>query len=208
MPKVLIVDDHPFIRASVKMLLSQEGFDVVAETDNGTDAVRLARDHLPELIVLDIAIPKLDGLKVISRLNGPASAIKVLVLTAQSPEHFSMRCMRAGAAGYVSKSEDLAELGKAVSAIMNGYAYFPNVSVSSVRRSDFVSSETERIASLSDRELLILLQLARGFSNKEIGEAMLLSNKTISTYKARLIEKLRVKSVVGLADLARRNGLI
>lgn len=206
--RVLVVDDHPFIRAGVKLVLSQEGFEVVGEADNGIDAVQLARDLLPDLIVLDIAIPRLDGLEVIGRLNGAASAIKVLVLTSQSAEYFSHRCMKAGATGFVSKAGDLGELAKAARAVMEGYTYFPSISVSSVRRTDMDSSETERIALLSDRELLILQQLARGYTNKEIGDAMLLSNKTISTYKSRMIEKLNVKSLVDLADLARRNGLV
>ncbi|MCP1649823.1 response regulator transcription factor [Pseudomonas nitroreducens] len=208
MSKVLVVDDHPFIRAGVKLVLSQEGFEVVGEADNGTDAVQMARELLPELIVLDIAIPRLDGLEVIGRLNGPASAIKVLVLTSQSAEYFSHRCMKAGASGFVSKTGDLSELAKAAKALMDGYTYFPNISVSSVRRTDMDASESDRIALLSDRELLILQQLARGYTNKEIGDAMLLSNKTISTYKSRMIEKLNVKTLVDLTDLARRNGLV
>lgn len=206
--RVLVVDDHPFIRAGVKLVLSQEGFEVVGEADNGIDAVQMARDLLPDLIVLDIAIPRLDGLEVIGRLNGTASAIKVLVLTSQSAEYFSLRCMKAGATGFVSKAGDLDELAKAARAVMEGYTYFPSISVSSVRRTDMDASETERIALLSDRELLILQQLARGYTNKEIGDAMLLSNKTISTYKSRMIDKLNVKSLVDLADLARRHGLV
>ena len=107
-----------------------------------------------------------------------------------------------------SKTGDLSDLAKAAKALMDGYTYFPSISVSSVRRTDMDASESDRIALLSDRELLILQQLARGFTNKEIGDAMLLSNKTISTYKSRMIEKLNVKTLVDLTDLARRNGLV
>lgn len=208
MSRVLIVDDHPFIRAGVRLVLSQEGFEVTGEADNGIDAVQMARESSPDLIVLDISIPRLDGLEVIGRLNGVASGIKVLVLTSQSAECFAPRCLKAGAAGFVSKSGDLSELVRAAKAVMDGYTYFPAIAVSSVRRTDVISSEADRIALLSDRELMILQYLARGLTNKEIGEAILLSNKTISTYKARVIEKLNVKSLVDLADLARRNSLI
>jgi two-component system, NarL family, response regulator EvgA len=203
--KALVVDDHPFIRSSVKMLLKQEGFEVVAEADNGADAVQLAREHEPELIVLDIAMPKLDGLEVISRICALGLSCKILVLTSQSPLFYSMRCMKAGAAGYISKTNDLDELVKAV---MGGYTFFPNLAHSSVRRSDAETTDLELIQTLSDRELTILQQLSQGLSNKEIGDAMLLSNKTISTYKTRLIEKLKVKSVVYLADFAKRNNLV
>ncbi|VVQ18357.1 Virulence factors putative positive transcription regulator BvgA [Pseudomonas fluorescens] len=207
MPRVLIVDDHPFIRAGVKLVLSQEGFEVVGEAEDGTSAVRMARELLPDLIILDISIPRLDGLEVIGRLNGVTSGIKVLALTSQSAECFAPRCLKAGASGFISKSGDLSELVRAAKSVLAGYTYFPAVAVNSVRRTDMDSSEADRIASLSDRELLILQYLTRGLSNKEIGDSILLSNKTISTYKARVIEKLNVKTLVDLVDLARRNGL-
>lgn len=206
--KALVVDDHPFIRSSVKMLLKQEGFEVVAEADNGADAVQMAREHEPELIVLDIAMPKLDGLEVIARICALGLPSKILVLTSQSPQFYSMRCMKAGAAGYISKTHDLDELVKAIKAVMGGYTFFPNLAHSSVRRSDAEATDLELIQTLSDRELTILQQLSQGLSNKEIGDAMLLSNKTVSTYKTRLIEKLKVKSVVYLADFAKRNNLV
>lgn len=206
--KALVVDDHPFIRSSVKMLLKQEHFEVVAEADNGADAVQMAREHEPDLIVLDIAMPKLDGLEVIARICALGLKCRILVLTSQSPLFYSMRCMKAGAAGYISKTNDLDELVKAIKAVMGGYTFFPNLAVSSVRRSDNETTDLELIQSLSDRELTILQRLSQGLSNKEIGDAMLLSNKTVSTYKTRLIEKLNVKSVVYLADFAKRNNLI
>ncbi|MHA6578646.1 response regulator [Pseudomonas yamanorum] len=209
--KALVVDDHPFIRSSVKMLLKQENFDVVAEADNGADAVRMARVHEPDLIVLDIAMPKLDGLEVITRICALGLKCKIIVLTSQSPQSYSIRCMKAGAAAYVSKTNDMDELINAINAInavMGGYTFFPNLTDSSVRRSDVETTDLELIRSLSNRELTILQGLSQGLSNKEIGEAMLLSNKTVSTYKTRLIEKLKVKSVVYLADFAKRNNLI
>jgi len=208
MQKALVVDDHPFIRSTVKMLLKQEGFEVVAETDNGVDAVQLVREHQPELVLLDIAMPRMDGLEVLSRISALGLTSKILILTSQSPLYYSARCMKAGAAGYISKVDDLSELIKGIKAVMSGYMYFPNLAVSSVRRSDSEASEQAMIQSLSDRELSILQQLALGMSNKDIGESMLLSSKTVSTYKTRLIEKLNMKSVVYLADFAKRNHLI
>lgn len=206
--KALVVDDHPFIRSAVKMLLKQEHFEVVAEADNGADAVQMAREHEPDLIVLDIAMPKLDGLEVIARICALGLKCKILVLTSQSPLFYSMRCMKAGAAGYISKTNDMEEFLKAITAVMGGYTFFPNLATSSVRRSDSETTDLQLIQSLSDRELTILQRLSLGLTNKEIGDSMLLSNKTISTYKTRLIEKLNVKSVVYLADFAKRNNLV
>ncbi|TWC18829.1 MULTISPECIES: response regulator transcription factor [unclassified Pseudomonas] len=208
MHKALVVDDHPFIRAAVKVLLEREQFEVIFEADNGVDAVQMARQHTPALILLDIAMPGLDGLEVISRIRALKLSSKILVLTAQPASFYAMRCMKAGAAGYISKTDDLSELSKAIKALMASYTYFPNLVGHSVRRCDVDCTEMEMIRELSDRELIILQQLARGLSNKEIGDAMLLSNKTVSTYKTRLIEKLNVKSVVYLADFAKRNNLV
>ncbi len=208
MHTAIVVDDHPFIRSSVKMLLKQEQFDVVAEADNGADAVQLVREHAPDLVVLDITMPKLDGLEVIARISGSGLPCKIIVLTSQSAIFYSMRCMKAGAAGFISKTNGLDELVKAIKAVMGGYTFFPNLATSSVRRIDGQATDLELIKTLSDRELTILQQLANGLTNKEIGDVMLLSSKTISTYKARLIQKLNVKSVVYLADFAKRNDLI
>ena len=116
--------------------------------------------------------------------------------------------MKAGAAGFISKTQDLSELLRAIKVVMDGYMFFPNLTITSVRNSDGTLSDLELIEQLSARELSILQQLARGLSNKKIAEDMTLSSKTISTYKTRLIEKLNIKSVVYLADFAKRNDLI
>ncbi|WP_286914249.1 MULTISPECIES: response regulator transcription factor [unclassified Pseudomonas] len=208
MSKVLVVDDHPFIRASVCMQLRQDQHEVVGQADNGVDAVRLARECSPDIVILDLLIPGLDGLEVISRIKGLERPCKLLVLTSQPAENYSLRCMKAGASGFVSKTDDLVALSKAVVAVLSGYTFFPAVALSTVNRRELEDDEAQIIARLSDRELVILQQLAKGMSNKAIGEAMLLSNKTISTYKARLIEKLKVASLIDLADFARRNGVI
>jgi len=116
--------------------------------------------------------------------------------------------MRAGAMGFVAKTGELDELQKAIKAIMSGYSCFPSLPTSSVRRDDLQETERQMIECLSDRELTVLQMLALGLGNKEIAEQMLLSHKTISTYKTRLKEKLRMSSVVHLSTFAQRNHLI
>ena len=110
MYKVVVVDDHPFIRATVCMLLRKERLDVVGQADNGIDAVRLARELGPDLVILDIAMPGLDGLEVIARIKAMTQPPKVLVLTSQLPEAYSLRCMQAGAMGFVAKTDELDRL--------------------------------------------------------------------------------------------------
>jgi two-component system response regulator EvgA len=195
------------------MLLELDNFKVVGEADNGRDAWDLVRDLKPQVVVLDIGIPFLDGMEIIERirvLNAELKLyppIRILVLTSQPPQYYAARCISAGAGGFISKSDNLADFSKALRALMSGYAYFPSIARHSVRRSDIESDETDRIASLSRREMTVLQQLSQGLSNKQIAEGLLLSNKTVSTYKMRLIEKLNVTSVVELADLAKRHNL-
>jgi two-component system response regulator EvgA len=204
MYKALVVDDHPFIRATVKMLLAQAGVEVVAEADNGAHAVQLARDHQPDLIVLDISMPRLDGMDVIARLRSLGLSSRILVLTSQAAEVYALRCQRAGASGYVCKTGELGELALGVKAVMGMGSYFPTLTTSTVQRSDHQVGEQALIDRLSNRELSVLQQLALGKSNKEIGVEMLLSAKTISTYKTRILEKLGMASVVDLAEFVKR----
>lgn len=132
--------------------------------------------------------------------------MKVLVLTAQSPALFAIRCMHSGASGYVCKQEDLSELISAIKAVLAGYNYFP----SQVLQGETESSRSELglFRQVNDRELMVLQLFAQGRSNKEIASGMFLSNKTVSTYKKRLMQKLRVSTLVDLIDVAKRNALV
>lgn len=205
---VLVVDDHPFIRAAVVMILGQENFKVIGETDNGADALQLIKNHEPDLVILDISIPRLDGLEVISRIKKLELRVKIIVLTSQSAVLYANRCRMLGVAGFISKLDELTELRKALSTVMSGYTVFPILDDDSVHRSTHNASEEYIISRLSDRELAILQHLANGMSNLEIGKIMILSNKTISAHKNRLMSKLKVNSQVALADFAKRHGLL
>lgn len=205
MKSALIVDDHPVIRMAVRMLLERNGMEVVGEADNGVDALQLIRQHEPDLVILDIGIPRLDGFNVISRIRSLGLDSQVLVLTSQTAESFSQRCFQAGAKGFISKEEDLQNLVTAINAINAGFTFFPASIVHGSQIS--APSEAEMVGLLSNQELMVLQHLVAGLSNKEIGELMLLSNKTISTYKTRIQQKLNLGSLVELIEFARRNDL-
>ncbi|WKE67008.1 response regulator transcription factor [Gallaecimonas kandeliae] len=200
MGKVLVVDDHPVVRLAVRVLLEQGGH-LVLEADNGVDALQQVRNQGPDLVLLDIGIPKLDGLALIPRLLEQERPPKVLVLSSQPPQHLAQRCRQLGAGGFLSKEAELDGLADAVKAVLAGYSYFPQLPPAEA------GSEQQQLASLSDRELAVLRQLARGATNREIADAMLLSEKTISTYKARLHLKLGTSNLVELLELAKRQGL-
>ncbi|ALV79430.1 TPA: response regulator [Pseudomonas aeruginosa] len=207
MSRILIVDDHPVIRMAMKMLLEAEGHQIVGDTDNGVDAISLGRELKPDLAILDIGIPRLDGLEVISRLMVLALPLKILVLTGQSASLFALRSMQAGAAGFVCKQGGLAELVTAVNAVASGYSYFPSSAMRPVQQGAY-SDDVELLGRLSDREVSVLQYLSQGYSNKQISEQMFISNKTVSTYKARLLLKLNAGSLVDLIEFAKRNTLI
>ena len=207
MSRILIVDDHPVIRMAMKMLLEAEGHQIVGDTDNGVDAISLGRELKPDLVILDIGIPRLDGLEVISRLMVLALPLKILVLTGQSASLFALRSMQAGAAGFVCKQGGLAELVTAVNAVASGYSYFPSSAMRPVQQGAY-SDDVELLGRLSDREVSVLQYLSQGYSNKQISEQMFIINKTVSTYKARLLLKLNAGSLVDLIEFAKRNTLI
>lgn len=208
MNTIFIVDDHPVIRLAIRMLLEHEGYEIVGETDNGVDAMQMIRECVPDLIILDISIPKLDGLEVLARFNAMNSTLKTLVLTAQSPALFAMRCMQSGAAGYVCKQEELSELVSAIKAVFSGYNYFQSQALTPENIEGHNSSELELFKLVNDRELMVLKLFAQGKTNKEIATGMFLSNKTVSTYKKRLMQKLKANSLVDLIELAKRNALV
>lgn len=208
MKKVIIVDDHPVIRFAVKMLLERNEMEVVAETNNGVDAIQKTRECLPDLVLLDIGLPKIDGFQVLERLRTLNLSLKILVLTSQSSSHFAQRCKQAGADGFVTKSDDMSELLDAIKMVMRGYSFFPQSTYQAHEQTDSDHDDDGLLEQLSDRELSVLISIGKGMGNKQIGEQLLLSEKTISTYKHRLKQKLNAQSLIDLIDFARRNNLI
>ncbi|WP_345815563.1 response regulator transcription factor [Paraburkholderia sp. PREW-6R] len=206
MSTILIIDDHPAFRMIIKMQLMQLlGVEDVIEADNGQSAVEMARQHAPVLAILDLDIPRISGLDVIPRLKLAHPAIRVMVLSGHDPATFAPRAMRSGVHGFVAKSQEMKEIMRGVEAVLAGYTVFPVTSSGSgIALAGRTVKEEERVMMLSDKELVILQMLSKGMSNKAIGEALFISNKTVSSHKTRIMHKLGVKSLVELIDLARR----
>ncbi len=207
MAKILIADDHAVVRMAVRMLLEKAGHEIVGETDSGVDTIALARKLSPDLIILDIDLPQLDGFEVLKHLCANGKRFKVLVFTGQQAERYAVRCSRAGAASFICKEDDLSELLTAVQVTLAGYALFPTSDLSSVDTSSIQTPEEDMVKKLSARELSVLRYMARGYLNKAIAKEMLLSVKTVSTYKSRLITKLQVANLVELIEFSKRNEL-
>ncbi|WP_085678925.1 MULTISPECIES: response regulator transcription factor [unclassified Pseudomonas] len=201
MTTVLIVDDHAIVRFALRRLLEQERFQIVGDVDNGSEVAQAVRDLRPDVVVLDIGLPGLDGMEVIKRLQQLDPAPKIMVLTGQATDLYVRRCLDAGIGAFVTKGEDLEAVVFALKALIKGYSTFPQMSVNS----NTLESEPERLSSLSNREMEVLRRLSRGENNKNIGACMNLSAKTISTYRGRIMEKLKTESLVEMVDLAKRN---
>lgn len=205
MCNILIVDDHPIIRLAMHMLLEKEKYEIVGEASNGVTAIDLARKLKPDIIVLDIGLPGLDGFEVIERLQLSDNKAKIIVLTGLSAEIYVGRCIRAGVAGFVSKDNNLTNLVGAIKAVQMGFSCFPTTVSASMMNYATPNNDQELIESLSNREVTVLRYLARGVTNKEIARDLLISSKTVSTYKMRLMQKLNAKNIIELSEFVARN---
>lgn len=191
MINIIVVDDHPAICFALKAILSKNPNFHISTANDGVTAIALVKKLAPSLVILDIALSKMDGLEILQRMRRHNSTVKVLILSGQNSELYAERACRGGANGYLSKGEDLGHLPTLCDLILAGYSCFPSFLMTSLIVATQAPGGTP-LQKLSDREITVLRYLAAGLSNKEIATRLLLSNKTISTYKMRLMEKLNI----------------
>lgn len=189
------------LRAQLSQLL---GIKRMYEADNGQVAIDIVRQHKPDLVVLDLDIPRISGLDAVQRMHAVHPEVRVLVLTAQDPVPFAARSFQAGAQGFVSKTQELNAIVRCAESVLGGYTVFPNYGQRDIPRASRMTSDDEGLRKLTGKEVEILRMLARGMTNKSIGKALFISNKTVSSYKTRILEKLGVETLVDLVDFARR----
>jgi two-component system response regulator EvgA len=207
MKNVLIVDDHPVARLAVRMLLEKVEWVVVGETDDGQEAIQLTKQLSPDLVIVDIDIPSVNGIDVVERIRRNDFNGGILVLSGKDGDHYIRRCARAGADGFISKRNNLTELNDAIRAIQGGYGYFPLNRARSDAAQNPESDDESRISKLSPKELDVLRHLAKGKKVVEIAELMHINDKTVSTYKSRMLDKLELKNQVEFFDFVRRHNL-
>ena len=191
MASILVVDDHPAFRLVIRThLLQLLGIQEVFEADNGQSAMEMARQLALDLTILDLDIPRINGLDILSRLKAAHPGMRVLILSSHDAATFVSRAMRAGAQGFVSKSQDVKEIMRSVEAVLSGYSVFPVGGASAPAHA--VVGE-DKLELLSDKELVILQMLVKGMSNKSIGDTLFISNKTVSSHKTCLMNKWALK---------------
>jgi DNA-binding NarL/FixJ family response regulator len=206
--RILIVEDHPVVRQGVRQIVgSNVDMKVVAEAADGREALGAAEQVNPDLVLLDLSLPGMDGIDVLKGLKRVLPRTPVIVLTMHSEEEFAIRAVKAGASGYLTKDTAPAELVSAVRRVYGGGRYVS--AWLAERLTDRLSRGSERPAHerLSDREYQVLRLIASGKSTREISEILSLSVKTVSTYRARIFHKMGVRTPAALVAYVIRNGL-
>jgi len=208
MIRVIIVDDHPVVRRGLKQIIAAEqDMQVVGEAENAREAIRIIREIACDAVVLDITLPDGSGLDVLIQLKSERPTLPVLIMSIHEEEQYALRVLKAGASGYLMKNSIPEELIKAIRKIASGGKYI-SPSIAERLASEFTSPEKSPHEKLSDREFQIMCLIASGKSLKEIGEALFISGKTVSSYRARILEKMNVSTNADLTRYALENHLV
>jgi len=210
--KLLLVDDHELVRAGLRMLLkAQPDMELVAEASSGAEAIELAQLHRPDVVLMDITMPGMDGMEATRRLNACCPEIAVLALTIHEEEEYFFQMLEAGAAGYVPKRAAPEELLHAIQTVHWGDVFLHS-SVAQVLVKDYLqhrkNEEKTDLSLLTQREEQVLTLIADGLTNKQIGEELGISPRTVARHRDNITKKLNLSSRAELTRYAIQQGLI
>lgn len=205
--RVLLADDHEMFRQGLRLLLEAEGFQFVGEASNGFEAVRLCEIHHPEVVILDLAMPLLNGIYAAREIIKSNPRISAILLTQHTEEHMVLEALRAGITGYVLKTKAMSELVQAVRAVCRGEMYLTQ-SISRTVVQAFLSKDDLPERPLSDRERQVLQLIAEGKTTKEVATQLGISVNTAESHRTHLMEKLDIHDTAGLVRYALRKGVI
>jgi DNA-binding NarL/FixJ family response regulator len=211
--RILLADDHDIVRRGLRTLLElRPDWEVCAEASDGRAAVQLAEELTPDVVILDLSMPELNGLEGARRIVNRNPRTRVIMLTMHETEQFVREALTAGVRGYILKTDAGRDLLKAVDAVLQGETYFSSRLAATIYAAEFAGAGRRRRmrsqAGLTPREREILQLLAEGRKNRDVGKALNISVKTAETHRARIMAKLGIDSVADLVRYAIRNGLI
>ena len=211
--RVLLVEDHTIVRKGLRSLLDGEaGIEVIGEAEDGREAVEKVQQLLPDVVLMDIAMPGLNGLEATRQIKKRFPEVQVLILTMHANEEYIFQILRAGASGYVVKQVAPTELISAIRAAYRGESFLsPSISKKVIQeyiRQAEAMGEENSYDRLTDREREVLQLIAEGHSNREIAELLHISAKTVQTHRAHLMDKLDIHSTAELTQYAIRKGVI
>src|SRR3954462_2795236 len=208
--KILVADDHPVVRKGLQSCLAkQDRLKIVGEASDGDEALRKVRELAPDVVLMDINMPRMNGLVVTEQLRKESPDTKVLVLSVHNNREYIFRIIQAGAHGYVSKEAPPAELLKAIESVYDGEAFFsPEIAQAALNQIVTSGGKKEPFAQLTSREREVLVLIAEGQSNKEIANKLGIGVRTIETHRERIMRRLDIHSVAGLTKYAIANGMV
>jgi DNA-binding NarL/FixJ family response regulator len=208
----VIADDHAVVRQGIRIVLEEiPGLEVVAEAADGDAALKLTQQHEPDVVVLDVTMPGKTGLEVAKELRDAGQKVRILILSMHDDPEYVLQAVRAGADGYVLKDVAPAELRRAIASVSQGREFFTERithQLSVGLRAELESEQKRsRVESLTVREVEVLLRIANGRTNREIGEELGISPRTVETHRERVMTKLRIRTVAGLTRFVVEQGL-
>lgn len=209
MIRVLIVDDHALVRMGIRRLLDDlPDMDVVAEAENGEMALSMVKLHQPDVVLLDMKMPGIDGWEVTRRLKKTSPHVKVIAVTALSTEPLPSRVLQLGAMGYLTKESGPEEMAAAIRKVVKGEKYLSAEIAQKMAISSLQAPQDSPFDLLSEREMQVMLMITSGMTVQEIADRLFLSSKTINGYRYRMFEKLAIKNDVELTYMAMKYRVI
>jgi DNA-binding NarL/FixJ family response regulator len=210
--KIVLAEDHTILRAGLRALLtSREDFEVVGEAENGREAVRIVDKLVPDLLIIDLSMPKLNGMEAIKEIKGRHPQIKIIVLTVHKGDEYIVASLNAGANGYILKDASHNELVLAIEYVMAGKVFL-SPSISDKVMNAYLEQKTENkpksmLDLLTTREIEILKLIAEGHKNKDIADHLCISSKTVEKHRSNLMEKLDIRNTAALTAYAIEKGI-
>lgn len=213
---IIIVDDHQLVLDGlVSIVKEMDDFEIIASARNGKEGVQLVESLNPNLVLMDIDMPIMNGLEATRQIKSKNAEAKVIILTMHNEASLIKKVMDIGADGYLLKNSDRNEFQSALNSVVKGKSYFSAEVTESLlnptkqANSNFViDTDTVQLSTLTEREIDVLKQIAEGLSNKEIGDKLFISHRTVDTHRTNLMRKLDVHNIAGLIKFAIKNGLI
>lgn len=207
--RILLADDHQIVRQGLKSLLEGEGFKVICEASNGQEAINLAREFSPDVAVLDLSMPILNGIVAAEQIRKESgNRIRVVLLTVHTERQYVLQAMRAGIRGYVLKTRAASDLIQAITDVGTGLTYLSSGISQTVVEAYLTKEELATQENLTPRELQVLQLIAEGKTTKEVASLLGVSFKTAESHRTRIMEKLDIHETAGLVRYAIRKGVI